>query len=111
MSDNRMEALAAFLSANPDLPEGTDAAPTGPAQQSTRLPVLTMSMERKGRGGKTATIIAGFDTPAQAADTAATLKKRLATGGSSRDCEVLLQGDRREDVRRQLASLGFKVKG
>ena len=105
-----MEALAAFLSANPDLPEGTDAAASD-EPQAARLPVLTMSMERKGRCGKTATIIAGFDTPEQAADTAATLKKRLATGGSCRDCEVLLQGDRRDDVRRLLASLGFKVKG
>ncbi|MDE6497394.1 MAG: translation initiation factor [Muribaculaceae bacterium] len=109
MSDNRMEALAAFLSANPDLPEGSEIANDEPKKAT--LPVLTMSMERKGRGGKTATIIAGFDTPEQAADTAATLKKRLATGGSSRDCEVLLQGDRREDVRRLLASLGFRVKG
>lgn len=110
MSDNRMEALAAFLSANPHLPEGTDT-PDAAEPQAARMPVVTMSMERKGRGGKTATIIAGFDSPDQAADTASTLKKRLATGGSARDCEVLIQGDRRDDVRRLLASLGFKVKG
>ena len=106
MSDNRLDALAAFLAANPDLPEGTEDTPEPPAG-STPRPILTMSMERKGRGGKTATIIAGFATPQQAAETASDLKKRLATGGSARDCEVLIQGDRRAELRKILPALGF----
>ena len=57
MSDNRLEALAAFLAANPDLPEGTDTP--APAPKAAPRARLTVSMERKGRGGKTATIIAG----------------------------------------------------
>ncbi len=104
-----MEALAAFLSANPDLPQGGDEPAAAPAP--ARLPVLVMAMERKGRAGKTATIIAGFDSPEQAAEAASALKKRLATGGSARDCEVLLQGDRREDARKALTALGYRVKG
>ncbi len=109
MTDNRLEALAAFLAANPALPEGATApAATEP---SAPLPVLTISMERKGRGGKTATIIAGFASEAQASDTASALKKRLATGGSARACEVLLQGDRRDAVRSALQAMGFKTKG
>ena len=39
MSDNRLEALAAFLAANPDLPGGTDTPDTTPAP---RRPVLTL---------------------------------------------------------------------
>lgn len=107
MSDNRLEALAKFLAANPDLPEGT-AAPAAeePARTRTRLNV---NMERKGRGGKTATIIAGFADEAEAAEAASALKKRLATGGSARGCEVLLQGDRREQVREALKALGYKL--
>ena len=107
MTDNRLEALAAFLAANPDLPEG-DTAPAA-TEPSAPLPVLTISMERKGRGGKTATIIAGFASEAQAS--ASALKKRLATGGSARACEVLLQGDRRDAVRSALQAMGFKTKG
>ena len=109
MTDNRLEALAAFLAANPDLPEG-DTAPAA-TEPSAPLPVLSISMERKGRGGKTATIIAGFASEAQASDTASALKKRLATGGSARACEVLLQGDRRDAVRSALQAMGFKTKG
>ena len=45
------------------------------------------------------------------AEVAAKLKKRLATGGSARGGEVLIQGDRRDDVRKALADLGFKTKG
>ncbi|MDE6161288.1 MAG: translation initiation factor, partial [Muribaculaceae bacterium] len=63
----------------------------------------------KGRAGKTATIIAGFDSEEQAADTASQLKKSLATGGSARGCEVLLQGDRRTDAADALRRLGFRV--
>lgn len=107
MSDNRLEALAAFLAANPDLPEGCDPAPApAPKKPRTRL---TIAMERKGRGGKTATIIAGFATEADAAEAAAALKKRLATGGSARDCEVLLQGDRREQAREALRAMGYNT--
>ncbi|MDE6453134.1 MAG: translation initiation factor [Muribaculaceae bacterium] len=105
MSDNRLEALAAFLASNPDLPQGSDT-PAQP-EPAEKLPVLTMSIERKGRGGKTATILTGFASEAQAADTASKLKKRLATGGSARACEVLVQGDRRADLRVALRALGF----
>lgn len=107
MSDNRLEALAAFLASNPDLPAGADLPEAGPA----RLPALTISMERKGRGGKTATIIAGFDSDTQARDAASALKKRLATGGSARGCEVLVQGDRRADAARALQAMGYKCRG
>lgn len=105
MSDNRLEALAAFLAANPDLPEGTDTP--APAPKAAPRARLTVSMERKGRGGKTATIIAGFASEADASEAAAALKKRLATGGSARGCEVLLQGDCRDKAREALKALGY----
>lgn len=109
MSDNRLESLAAFLAANPDLPAGSEPAPHPAAEAA--LPVLTLSMERKGRGGKTATIITGFNSDAQAADAASALKKRLATGGSARGGEVLLQGDRRREAADALRAMGYSCKG
>lgn len=67
-------------------------------------------MERKGRGGKTATIVSGFTIDDDAvASVAAALKKRLATGGSARGGEILIQGDRRADVIDALRALGFKA--
>lgn len=108
MSDNRLEALAAFLAANPELPEGSDA----PEEKETPAARtrLTISIERKGRGGKTATIIAGFTSDEEAEATASALKKRMATGGSARGCEVLLQGERREQTRDALRAMGYIVK-
>jgi translation initiation factor 1 len=35
------------------------------------------------------------------------LKKKLATGGTSKDGQIVLQGDKREDAREFLVSLGY----
>lgn len=79
-----------------------------PAQPSP----LLITYERKGRGGKQATIISGFECDDERLrDIASTLKQRLATGGSARGGEILVQGDRRADVAALLRSMGFKVKG
>lgn len=76
--------------------------------QSARLDIV---FERKGRGGKTATIICGFTIGDEAIEElAAELKRRLGTGGSVRGGEILVQGDRREAVLRFLTSKGFKAR-
>lgn len=73
---------------------------------------LLITYERKGRGGKQATIISGFECDDERLrDIASTLKQRLATGGSARGGEILVQGDRRADTAALLRSMGFKVKG
>ncbi|MCM1336595.1 MAG: translation initiation factor [Candidatus Amulumruptor caecigallinarius] len=87
---------------------GSDATPAGPADGQRGK--LVVQMERKGRGGKTATIISGFTISDDAvAQVAALLKKRLGTGGSARGGEILIQGDRRADVAAALRALGFKA--
>ncbi len=71
---------------------------------------LVISFERKGRAGKSATIISGFTLPnEEVEDIASKLKSRLGTGGSARGGEILIQGDRRDDVRKLLQQMGFKV--
>lgn len=72
---------------------------------------LVVSYERKGRGGKEATIISGFadaTTDEDIADLASTLKKRLGIGGSSRGGEILLQGDARGKLPELLKALGYR---
>ncbi len=82
---------------------------TQPHKQTTPLHVL---IEKKGRGGKTATIIEGFEISDDEIDEIArTLRKKLGTGGSARGGEILIQGDRKPDVVRLLKEMGFKVKG
>ncbi len=93
------------------LPDGYQPEPE-PAQDAPApqpRPRLTVTLDRK-RAGKTATIISGFDPDdPRAAELAAMLKKRLATGGSSRGGEILIQGDRVEQVRAILRQEKWKV--
>ena len=72
---------------------------------------LRVITDRKGRKGKTATIIEGFTLDdGGVADVAARLKKRLGTGGSARGGEILIQGDKRRQVLDLLVSLGYKAR-
>lgn len=104
------DSLSALRSS---LPEGEEPEKGTNIVPSPKLPVLEIVLERKGRGGKTATIIAGFTcSDDELASVAATLKSKLGTGGSARGGEILIQGDCRADVRRVLATLGYtRVKG
>ena len=109
---NGMEdALRQFLAANPDLPAGEEQAETAPAESARRhADKLQVVIERKGRAGKTATIIAGFTcSDEEVADLATRLKTRLGTGGSARGGEILLQGDRRKDVIDFMRANGYKI--
>lgn len=100
----------------PDETEG-DGTPTTDTTPETKTvkgkhPKLNIFYEKKGRNGKPATIITGFDSEREeslreADELASTLKKRLGCGGSAHGGEILLQGDRREQLRRLLPLLGY----
>jgi len=77
-------------------------------RQENRLDIV---LEKKGRAGKSATIVCGFTLPDDDVDSiAADLKRSLGCGGSSRGGEILIQGDRRRDVLRILTAKGFKAR-
>lgn len=77
-------------------------------KETARLDII---LERKGRAGKTATIITGFTLPADAVVALSSeLKHSLGTGGSARGGEILIQGDRRKDVLRFLVDKGYKAR-
>ena len=80
---------------------------TSDNKKSGPIEIIT---DRKGRKGKTATIIAGFADEEDVEAIASELKKKLATGGSVRDCEILIQGDRKNEAKEILISMGFKIK-
>lgn len=72
---------------------------------------LDIFFEKKGRGGKKATIVSGFPADMDddaIADLASQLKRKLGAGGSARGGEILIQGDRRNDLKTTLESLGWK---
>lgn len=73
--------------------------------------VLHVSVDRKGRKGKTATIVEGFTcSETELLDIAARLKSRLGTGGSARGGEILIQGECADKVKSLLSDMGYKVK-
>lgn len=105
MKTDWKDALGALLPDN-YVPEAEEPV----ASASKPMPNLIVTLDKK-RAGKTATIISGFDSDDErAAELAALLKRRLATGGSSRGGEILVQGDRVSQVKDILKQLGYKVK-
>lgn len=102
------DSLSSGLSQN-DSTAAPPNRPEGKTKSKGRLQIVT---EKKGRGGKTATIIFGFDASVPDEEISALgtrLKKRLATGGSARGREILIQGERREEVGRLLAEEGYRI--
>jgi translation initiation factor 1 len=75
-------------------------------------PVAKLRTEKKGRGGKTVTVV--FGLPNNAAflkELSQDLKRACGTGGTATDEGVELQGDLCERVRELLVARGFLVKG
>ncbi len=108
MSDDWRDALRGLIPADTPMEEPDPV----PAQDSLpRCPQLRVSVERKGRAGKTATIIYGFpdDFPEEEISALASrLRHRLGTGGSARGGEILLQGDRGAATVEALLSFGYR---
>lgn len=122
MTHDWKDALSALKESLPSA-EGADSSADAPdsavpagdtagggAAASART--LRIFYEKKGRSGKPATIIEGFDNDDSGAlATARALKQRMGCGGSARGGEILLQGDRRQQAAEMLRSMGYKVKG
>jgi translation initiation factor 1 len=71
-----------------------------------------LRIEKKGRGGKSVTVVANLPRNAAfLAALAAELKKACGTGGTSTDETVEVQGDQRERLRPLLAAKGWNVRG
>ena len=74
--------------------------------------VAKLRMEKKGRGGKTVTVVAGLpNNAAFLRELCQELKRACGTGGAVDDGAIELQGDLRDRVREHLAKKGFVIKG
>lgn len=73
--------------------------------------IIRINREKKGRKGKTVTLITGFDPSADdLKQIAKKLKAKCGTGGSTKDGRIIIQGDHRQAIQNELQEQGFKVK-
>lgn len=88
---------AALERGTPDLP---------PNQQNLRV-----EASKKGRKGKTVTVVSGFQS---SSETLSKLLKQLKTqcgsGGTLKDATIEIQGDHREKILQILTQSGYKAK-
>ena len=77
----------------------------------TRL-TAKLRMEKKGRGGKTVTVVYGLPRNAEfLQELSRDLKRACGAGGTVLDDGVEIQGDMKERVRDALTKRGYVVKG
>jgi translation initiation factor 1 (eIF-1/SUI1) len=96
------------LAAEPQ-PAAPPLAPPGDGPDLSRCGKVVVRRERKGHGGKTATVIAGLDLPASDLERVArSLRRGLGCGASVAGEQVLVQGDQAGRVRAWLAARGAR---
>jgi translation initiation factor 1 len=98
--ENPFEKLAALRDA---LPAGPAAKPVSPAKPAAVGPArAVVRLERKGRGGKEATLVEKLELPPEALERwCRELKQALGCGGQVEGPAIVLHGD----LRRRLPAL------
>lgn len=88
-------AFAALASLRGTLPEGTREEPAAAGSGDAPFAAkLVIARERKGRGGKTATLVRGVTLTGAALETfARELRQALGTGGGVEGDAIVLAGD------------------
>lgn len=101
------DRLNIVYSTNPDfnyqLDEEEEQATVDPKQQKLRV-----NIEKKGRGGKTVTVISGFIGPKDdLKELGRLLKTKCGVGGAVKDGEILIQGEFKQRIIDLLKAEGF----
>jgi translation initiation factor 1 len=85
---------------------GSPTRSPSPRQQQVRV-----GLERKGRGGKTVSLITGVTAaPAELEKLCKLLKNRLGAGGAVKEQTIEIQGDQRDKIVAILLELGYQAK-
>lgn len=85
-------------------------APEKPSVPKSRQN-LVVAIDRKGRAGKTVTVVRNFDgEERELEDLGRMLKTKCGTGGSVKNGEILIQGDKRDLLVSILTEEGYRAK-
>jgi translation initiation factor 1 len=72
---------------------------------------LKIEVSRKGKGGKTVTIVSGFQVSSETLTSLTkTLKNQCGAGGALKDNSIEIQGDHRQKILEIVTKLGYKAK-
>ena len=101
------DRLNVVYSANPDfkyeLDDEEEQTTLQPSQQRLRV-----QLDRKNRGGKVVTLVTGFiGTEDDLKELGKFLKSKCGVGGSSKDGEIIVQGDFKQKVLELLKKEGY----
>lgn len=109
MSNKNKNRYGIVYSTNPAFKpqqEETQQETLPPSQQDLRV-----LRDSKQRGGKTVTLIRGFvGSDDDLEKLTKLLKTKCGTGGSAKDGEIIIQGDKREQVMEILLKEGYRAK-
>lgn len=109
MSNNDWKSrLGVVFSTSPDFAYTTDDEEPEVETLAPERQNLRIRLERKGRGGKTASIVDGFvGSDDDLECLAKMLKSKLGTGGSAKDGIIIIQGDVRDRLVELLLKAGY----
>jgi translation initiation factor 1 len=95
----------------PAPPEKLPPNPAAPVRsRQLNTPVLVW-LDRKGRGGKSVSVIKQVMSPAAGKEALLKfLKTKLGTGGTIKDGDIEIQGDHRDTIVALLKELGYQAK-
>jgi translation initiation factor 1 len=104
---NKPDSRGFVYSTDPNFsfqPEENNQATLPPPKQK-----LKIRLDSKQRAGKAVTLIEGFiGTEEDLQDLGKKLKTFCGTGGSAKDCEIIIQGDQRDKVIQWLIKNEYK---
>ncbi len=82
-----------------------------PVTEGTAKSRLIVRLDRKGRGGKSVTVIEGLQISLKESEKLLKqLKTRLGTGGTVKDGSLEIQGDHCDTVITELTQMGYRPK-
>ncbi|NSW45546.1 MAG: translation initiation factor [Bacteroidales bacterium] len=108
--NNKKNRINIVFSTNPEFKYQFENENTEPDTLPPEKQKLYLSLDKKNRNGKIVTIISNFiGKQDDLINLEKLLKTKCGTGGSSKDGEIIIQGDFRDKIEHILNQLGYKT--